>query len=172
MLQSLDVISVNLWLILISLANLVILFLIIKKFLYKPVKKVLAKRDGELNEQYEAAKEAAQSAEESRKSWEAKLQGAQAEAEQILNSATENAKYRQEKILENAEERADGIIRQAQAEAELARKNATEGIKREIVEVSGVLAEKMLGREINTEDHHKLIDSFIEEIGEVDDENQ
>lgn len=172
MLQSLDVISVNLWLILISLANLTILFIIIKKFLYGPVKKVLAKRENELNERYEAAEEAVQSAEENRTAWEAKIQNAQAEAEEILNSATANAKYRQEKIIEGAEERAEGIIRQAETEAELVRRNATEGIKREIVEVSGALAEKMLEREINTEDHHKLIGSFIEEIGEVDDGNQ
>ena len=42
--QSLDVISVNFWQILISLANLTILFLILKKFLYKPVTKVLTDR--------------------------------------------------------------------------------------------------------------------------------
>ncbi len=172
MLQSLDVISVNLWLILISLANLTILFLIIKKFLYGPVKKVLAKRDSELNEQYESAREAERSAEESRINWEKKLQGARAEAEGILNGATEQARHREEKIIESAEERAEAIIHLAEAEAELVRKNATEGIKREIVAVSGALAEKMLEREINTEDHHRLIDSFIEEIGEADDGHQ
>ncbi|MBE7036222.1 MAG: F0F1 ATP synthase subunit B [Ruminococcaceae bacterium] len=172
MLQSLEVISVNLWLILISLANLIILFIIIKKFLYGPVKKVLAKRDSELNEQYASAREAERLAEESRKTWEEKLQGAHAEAEGILTGATEQARNREEKIIESAEERAEAIIRQAETEAELVRKNAVEGIKREIVAVSGVLAEKMLEREINTEDHHKLIDSFIEEIGEDDDENQ
>ena len=42
--QSLDVISVNIWQILASLANLVLLFLMVKKFLYKPVKKMLEQR--------------------------------------------------------------------------------------------------------------------------------
>ena len=42
--QTLDVISVNLWQILISLINLFLLFLILKKFLFKPVKKVLDQR--------------------------------------------------------------------------------------------------------------------------------
>ena len=41
--QNLDVISVNLWQILISLANLAILFLLVKKLFYKPVKKILEK---------------------------------------------------------------------------------------------------------------------------------
>ena len=41
--QSLDVISVNIWQIVISLANLALLFLLLKKFLYQPVKRMLAK---------------------------------------------------------------------------------------------------------------------------------
>ena len=47
----------------------------------------------------------------------------------------------------------------------LTQKRAEEGIKREIVEVSEALAEKMLAREINAKDHQKLIDSVISEIG-------
>ena len=54
--QSLEVISVNLWQILISLVNLFLLFLILKRFLYKPVKSVLEQRQKELDDQYEAAK--------------------------------------------------------------------------------------------------------------------
>ena len=48
--QSLDVISVNIWQILISLCNLVILFLILKKFLFKPVQKVTQTRRAELDD--------------------------------------------------------------------------------------------------------------------------
>ena len=56
--QTLEIISVNLWQILISLANLTILFLLVKKFLYKPVKKVLAQRQSEIDSHYDAAKQA------------------------------------------------------------------------------------------------------------------
>ena len=50
--QSLEVISVNVWQILISFLNLTILFLIVKKFLFKPVNNMLAKRQSELDEKY------------------------------------------------------------------------------------------------------------------------
>ena len=53
--QSLDVISVNIWHIVISLANLVLLFLLVKKFLYKPVLKVMEARRNEIQEGYDAA---------------------------------------------------------------------------------------------------------------------
>ena len=164
--QSLDVISVNLWQILISLINLVLLFLILKKFLFKPVKKVLDQRQNELDGRYADAEKAVAQANEDRLTWEEKLSTADAEADAILQSATDNAKHRADKMIAEAKERADGIVRTAQNEAELERKKAADGIKREIVEVSGALTEKMLEREINTEDHRELIDSFIEKIGD------
>ena len=42
--QNLSVISINIWQILISLVNLLLLTLAIKKFLFKPVQKVLETR--------------------------------------------------------------------------------------------------------------------------------
>ena len=50
--QTLEVISVNIWQIIISLANLVILTLILKKFLYSPVRKMLAQRRAVIDTQY------------------------------------------------------------------------------------------------------------------------
>lgn len=164
--QNLDIISVNLWQILISLANLVLLFFIIKFFLYKPVKNVLAKRRAELEKQYEEASQAQKTADENKKEWSDKLASASAQADAIMQNATENAKIRGDKIIADAEERAEGIIRRAESEAELELKKASDDIKRQIVEVSGALTEKMLEREINEDDHRALIDAFIEEMGE------
>ena len=61
--QSLDVISVNLWQILISLCNLVIIFLVVKHFLYQPVRKMLKKRQETLDGEYAAAALSMQQAE-------------------------------------------------------------------------------------------------------------
>ena len=165
--QTLDIISVNLWQILISLFNLVLLFLIIKRFLFKPVKSVLDKREAELRLQYAEAEAAAASANESKRLWEEKLSGADKQASDIIENAAVTAKYRGEKIVEEAQLRADSLIRVAKSEAELAHRRAADEIKREIVVVSEALAEKMLEREINTADHRELIDSFIEKIGDA-----
>ena len=172
MLQSLAVISVNLWDVIISFANLVLLFLIIKKFLYKPVKNILAKRQSEIDMRYESALEKEKAAQADKDEWEKKMKSAEAEADDILASATDNAKFRSEKIVSDAKLRAENIIRQAEVEAELEHKKSIDGIKREIVEVSGALAEKMLEREIDNNDHRNLIDSFIEKIGDGNDGNQ
>lgn len=170
--QSLEVISINLWQILISLANLVILFLIIKKFLFKPVKKMLAKRQTDMESQYSAAKQAKDTALADKQAWEQKLQNANEEADSIIQTAASQAQIRGDKIVSDAREKADGIIRQAQTAAKLERKKADDEIKKEIVDISAVLTEKMLGREINTQDHREMIDSFIEGLGDEDAGNE
>lgn len=164
--QSLEVISVNLWNILISLLNLLILFLLFKKFLFGPVNKMLAKRQGELDAKYDAANEAMRIAEEDKLLWDEKMSTAKTESDEIIKKAQDTAKRQGETIVTKAKEQAEGIVRQAEAQAQLEMKKAEEGIKKEIVDVSTALANKLLKREINTDDHRDLIDSFIEKIGD------
>lgn len=170
--ENLDIISVNLWQILISLANLTILFLILKKFLYKPVQKMLDARSAEIENQYDAAAKAKQSAEEKETELTSRLANAKQEAEGIVKEAADIAAARGDKIVDDARTTADGIIRQAQQEAELERKRAEATIKAQIIDVSTALTEKMLEREINADDHKVLIDEFIDKIGEDDDSDR
>lgn len=164
--QSLDVISVNLWQILISLANLLILFLIIKRFLFKPVKEMLYKRQAELDDKYKTAEEAISRAEESEAYWNEKKSHADLEADEVIKEAVTTAKHRGDKIVAEAQERADDIMARAKSEAELEMEKAEHSIKTEIIDVSALLAGKMLGREINIDDHRNMINSVIEDIGD------
>ncbi|MBE7030964.1 MAG: F0F1 ATP synthase subunit B [Ruminococcaceae bacterium] len=166
MMQSLEVISVNLWQILISLLNLLILFLLFKKFLFGPVNNMLAKRQGEIDARYEAADQAKRAAEEDKLLWDEKIGTVKAQTDEMMKKAQDSARRQSETIVSKAKEQADGIIRQAETQAQLEMKKAEEGIKQEIVEVSTALANKLLAREINADDHRELIDSFIEKIGD------
>ncbi len=167
--QSLEVISVNIWQILVSLLNLILLFLIVKKFLFKPVNTMLSNRQRELDETYEAADEAKRLAEENKLLWDEKIESVKGETEEMLKKAQDSAKRQSESIVSKAKEQADGIIRQAENQAILERKKAEEEMKQEIVSVSTAIANKLLKREINIDDHRELIDSFIQNIG---DENE
>lgn len=166
--EYLEIISVNIWTILISLANLAILYKLLKKFLYKPVKKVIEQRQAELDAQYAAAAEAEKTAFASRDAYAEKLAGAEAEAEGIIHDATVSANRRGDRIVAEAREKAEGIVRQGELEAAMEKKKAQESIKREITEVSSALTERLLGREMNTEDHRSVIDSFLQGIGDAE----
>lgn len=165
--MNMEVISVNFWQILVSLANLLILFLLMKKFLYKPVTQVLEKRRADIEGDYAAADEAKRSALASKAEYEEKLSHAEHEASEMRKSAADEAKRHGERIIAEANARADGIVRAAETQIELDRKKAEADIKREIADVSTKLAEKLIGKEVNTDTHRELIDSFIEEIGDA-----
>ena len=78
--QSLDIISVNLWQILISLANLLIIYLILKKVLFAKVQGVMNARQSQVTEMYDAADKSRTDAESMKQEYEEKLAGARDEA--------------------------------------------------------------------------------------------
>lgn len=165
--QHLEIISLNVWQILISLCNLLILFVILKRFLYKPVNKVLAARQQAVDSQYAEAEEAKKKAEEDRAEWESKMRSLDEEAENIIQTAASTASKRSDELIAQAKDRADSIIRTAKTEVELERRKAEDEMKNEIINVSSLLTEKMLSREINSNDHKALIDSFLENMGDA-----
>lgn len=169
--QTLDVISVNLWQMAVSLLNLFLLFLIIKYFLYNPVKKMLANRQATIDGDYKAANDAKEAALAEKAAYEEKISEAKTEAENVIKNAVSVASAREKEMLSEAKEKAEGIIRKAESDAILERKKAEASLKKEIVEVSSMLTEKVLERNISEADHKRLIDSFIEGIGDEDDAN-
>ena len=162
--QNLGVISVNIWAILASLANLLILTLIVKRFLFKPVKKIVDARRAAIDDQYAQAQAARDQAEESRLNYEAAMAAAEQTSDQIIAEASRTAEYRSNEIVAEARQKATDIRRQAETDAALERKKAEDEMKREIADVSTQLTGKLLQREINEDDHRKLIDSFLNDL--------
>lgn len=170
--QNLDVISVNVWAIIASLCNLLIIAWIVKRFLFKPVKKIVDARRAAIDADYEQAAAARAEAEEDRKNYAAAMAAAEQTSGQIIADATRMAEHRSNEIVAEAREKATELRRQAEADAILERKKAEDDIKREIADVSTQLTGKLLQREINEEDHRNLIDSFLQEIATDDDDNK
>ena len=168
--QPSEIITVNIWQIVVSLLNLVLLFLIIKKFLYKPFKNTLKQREEKLEQKYTEASEHLAEAENTRQELEKRLENAQEQADAIVAEATANAQRHMDDTTRAATLEAEAIVERARKNAELEVKKAQSEIKTQIVDVSVALSEKLIEREIKEEDHHKLIDSFIAQIGDGDEE--
>ena len=162
--MELKVISVNIWAILASLANLLILTCILKKFLFKPVKKIVDSRRAAIDEDYAQAKTAREEAEKTRRNYDEAMAAAKMTGDQIIADASRTAEYRSNEIVAQAREKASEIRRQAEADALLERRKAEDEMKHEIADVSTQLTGKLLQREINEEDHRKLIDSFLQDL--------
>ena len=163
---NLQIVSFNLWQVLISLANLTILYLGLKKFLYKPVKAVLENRKAAIAKDYAEAEEARNSANAARDEYAAKLATAHTTADEIIHDATVLANKRGEKIVADAHQKAEEIVRQGELEASMEKKKAMETIRQDITDVSAAMTEKLLGREMSAADHRSMIDEFLKGVGE------
>ena len=150
--QSLDVISINIWHIVISLCNLLIIFLLLKKFLYAPVRKVVSERQKAIDDQLaDAAREKAEAAEKNA-ALSAALSGAKEQADAILKDAAATADRKSADIVAAAKEQAQRIVADAEADAALAKEKAQADMKREIVDVSALMAGALLRREVTVAD--------------------
>ncbi len=167
--QPLDVISVNLWHILISLINLLIIFFIVKKFLFKPINKMLKERKEKIDKEYSDAYATKREAEEAKRSYDEKKAELASEAEQILARATVKAEKQGAEIVRAAKSDAEGILRQANEEIKNEKSAMLNAVKNEVSVISVELASKIVEREVNAQDHTELINEFIAKIGENDD---
>ena len=163
---NLQIVSFNLWQVLISLANLTLLYMGLKKILYKPVKAVLENRKAAIAKAYDEAEEYRNSANAAREEYAAKLATAHTTADEIIHDATVLANRRGEKIVAEAHQKADEIVRQGELEASMEKKKAMETIRQDITDVSAAMTEKLLGREMSTEDHRSMIEEFLKGVGD------
>ncbi len=162
--EYLELISLDVWHIVASILNLLILTLILKKFLFKPVQKMLAERQGQVDQLYREAEDSRARAEEDKALYSQKLAGAVEEAEGIVRSASQRADRQSDEILADAHRRAEETVKQAEEEIEQAKKKAMDELKNEVAGISVQIAESVVGRELNGDDHRQLIDSFIDNL--------
>lgn len=164
--QSLDIISVNLWQILISLANLLIMFFILKRFLFKPVKKVVSERQQQVDKLYGDAEESRNAAAEMKREYEERLAAAREEADGLVRSAVQTAQRRSDAIVSDASSQASHIKQKAEEEIAQERRQMLLDVRGEISDIAVSIASKVVGREVNKQDHDSFVDEFIRNVGE------
>ena len=164
--QSLDIISVNLWNTLLSLANLVIIFLILKKFLFKPVQKVMAERRNQVDKIYAEAGEDLNTAKGLKREYEQRLASARQEADSLIKTATQSAQRKSDQIVAEANSQASHVKQKAEEEIAQQKKQMLKDVRSEISELAVDIASKVVEREISQKDYDGFVAEFIQNVGE------
>ena len=161
-----DFVGVNFWTMIFAWINLLILYIVLKKIVFKPIKDMIDSRQKEIDDMYSTAEEAEKSANELKSAYEEKISGAKAEGEEIIRTAQRRAQLREEEIINEAKAEADRIIERAGVEIELERRRAVNDIKDEVSGIAISIAEAVIERNISESEHRELIDSFIDKMGD------
>ena len=161
-----DLVTIDPWTLIAQLLNLFIQVMLIKKFLFKPIREVLAKRKALADAELDDAAKAKEEAEALKSEYEESMKQARDKANDILNTAQKSASQQSEEIIREANAQAVSIKAKAERDIEQERRKAVNEIKDEIGDMAMEIAGKVIERELNASDHEKLIDEFINKVGE------
>ena len=158
-------VGVNVWTMIFAWCNLLILYVFLKKILFKPVKNLIDSRQKEVDDMYSNAETAEADAKAMKSEYETKLAKANEESEEILRTAQRRAVLKEEEILKEAAVEATRIRDRASEEIELEKKRMLGEIKDEVSDMAVGIASALIGREVSGKEHEKVIDEFIDELG-------
>ncbi|MCR5726625.1 MAG: F0F1 ATP synthase subunit B [Lachnospiraceae bacterium] len=161
-----DLVTIN-WTFIAQICNLFIQMLLIKKFLFKPVREILAKRQAKADADIREAAEAKEEAAAIKAEYEQNMLEAKEKANELLAAAQKNAAAKSDEMIREASAEATAIKQKAEADIAQERRKAVNELKDEIGSMAMDIAGKVIEREINEKDHTKLIDEFISNVGKA-----
>ena len=153
------------WNIVWTIVNILVLFLLLKHFLFKPITEMMESRTAEIENNLKDAEDQKQKASELTAQYEEKLQGAHAEAAQIVSEARQRGQREYDAILKTAGQDAQKEQERARADMEREREEMLRGVQENVTELVMLTASKLSQKELDEESDRKLVDSFLSEAG-------
>ena len=161
---SLPLVAIDTGTIVFTLINTLIIFIIFRVFLFKPVSNILEKRKELAASEIAEAQKAKESAQKAEQEYLASIAGAKEEAAEIIRQANLRAQAREEEILSEANAKAAEIRAKAEEAIERDKKRALNEIKDEISDIVIMAATKVAEKEISEKDNEELISRFLANV--------
>jgi len=155
--------GVNLPLLVVFVINFIVLIVLLRLFLYKPVLKMLderAKRTADAMEQAEATKK---EYEQAKVEVQKQIEKGRQEAQAILTQTMQVGERLKEESRQEAQKQAQVIVDRTRTELEAERDKIVGDLRREFVDISISAAEKVIKETLDKEKHRKLIEETLRE---------
>ena len=159
-------VGIDFWTALFTLLNFLLILAVGTKFLWKPVMKIIKDRQQEIDDLYADANNAKMSAKTMEAEYQQKLAVAHETGERLVKEAVARGQAREEEILRKANADAAAIMDKAVADIAMEKKKAINEAKDEISEMAMAIAGKVVGRQLTDADQSKLVDEFINGLGD------
>lgn len=147
-----------------TVLTFVLLLLILKKFAWKPILKMLEDRENKIKVAlYQAEqdqKEAAKYLEEQK----ALLEKAKRDSIQIINDSKKSADASRKELIDHARAEADRLLERAKQEIDLSKDAAIQDVKQYATEIAILAAQKVVGETLSSEQHVKLAYKYVKEF--------
>ena len=142
--------------------NIILLTALLVYLLYKPVKDFMVRRAARIARDIESARRNHEKAKEDKAHYERLIANIEEEREEILNQAHRIAVERSDQILLSAREEAKHLLAKAEDEIRTERENEAEEIKRQIIELSTLMASRFVEVSIDRKTQETYLDEVLE----------
>ena len=151
-----------------TLVIFILVIVVLGKFAWGPLLNALQQREQFIRTSLQEAKDDREAAEARLQEYEERLQQAATEATQIVEQGRQDADKAKARIEETARTEADKMLNRAKREIDLAKQSAIKDLYATSAELATDIAEKVLKRELSSQDHERLIEESIEELNRQD----
>ena len=148
------------------LAFLLLVWLL-SKYAWKPLMKMMEQRRTSNEARLAHAQEERQQAEKIKKEYQEEMRQARHEAQEVIARATKISEERAVEILALAREEAEKVKKSALVDIERERDRAILEVKAQVADLSVAVAEKIIRQKLDLPNQEKLIEQFIQEVGEM-----
>lgn len=149
----------------IMIFNFLVLFLVMRKILFKPVTSFMAKRQERIANSIRNAEQKNVEADALKAEYEKKIDEIKEEAREIIKNAKVKAEAQYRDILEEAHEKSALLLKNTEAEIEREKANALIELKDQISGLAIFAAEKILMKKLDEKEQNEMVGRIIEEVG-------
>ncbi len=159
-----DLIQFN-WSLLFIIGNIVILYLIMKRFFFEKIRNFMQKRENDIVQSYENAEKVNSEANKIKELYNEQIENIENERKEIIKAAKIKADAQAKDIINEAEAKVLLMIKHAEEEIKRQQKNSIEAMKQEIVDLAIIAAEKIIEKQLNYAEQQLIITKIIENTG-------
>jgi len=155
--------GINPALLVVFIINFIILFVLLRLFLYAPVMKVLDERAKRTKEAMELADATKKEFEQAKEEVQKQIEKGRQEGQAIIAQALQTAERLKEESRSEAAKQAQVIIDRTRSELGAERDKIIGDLRREFVDISIAAAEKVIKETLDREKHRKLIEETLQQ---------
>jgi F-type H+-transporting ATPase subunit b len=141
--------------------NFLVLLILLKMILYKPLMQVMKEREKRINDGIENADKADRLLQESEETHKNILKTAKVESHSILESAKKDAESTRSELIQQAQAEADKLIENGRNALEMEKGRAAQELKNQAVNLVMLTAEKILKEKLDPERDRKMIEESL-----------
>ena len=151
-----------------TVVNVLVMYAVLRKFLFKPVQDVLDKRQKMVDDELANAQDAKTKAEAALAAANDKLHNVDVEAAARREAYEKQAEVEKQQLLADARKQADAIVAAGKASAEAERQSKLRQADAQIADLTRTMCAKVLERNLTQQDDARMLDDLLQKAGDSD----